>query len=101
MSSLELPVTPETVRKIAALARLRVSESELPVFALQLARIISYIDQLKEIPEEAFGHETPTAATPLRPDTARSGQGQQALEGNAPRMLHRYGVVPRVVGTGS
>jgi aspartyl/glutamyl-tRNA(Asn/Gln) amidotransferase C subunit len=90
------------VRQVAALARLRVPEEELERWTRQLARIVSYIDQLKGIPEEAYpgGELLPT---PLRPDEACPGPGLRALEANAPRLAHFLGVVPRVVGgrTGS
>lgn len=85
------------VRKIAALARLRVPDAELSAWTRQLSRIVSYIDQLKELPEEAH-RARPPEATPLRADSASAGEGQRALEQNAPALLHGHGVVPRVVG---
>ncbi|HTR04894.1 MAG TPA: Asp-tRNA(Asn)/Glu-tRNA(Gln) amidotransferase subunit GatC [Thermoanaerobaculia bacterium] len=94
-------VTPEVVRKVGELARLRVPEEELGRWAGQLSRIVGYIDQLAAIPEEAFGTAPPSAATPLRADVPRPGFGEEALAENAPRRLHGYGVVPRVVGAGS
>ena len=100
MSSDAHVVTPESVRQIAALARLRLPEAELPQWSEQLSRIVGYIDQLKEIPEEAFGAAPAGPPTPLRDDTPRPGFGEEALEANAPRRMHGYGVVPRVVGSG-
>ena len=99
MADRSSPVDEAVVRHVASLARLDVPESDLPRLTGQLARIVSYIDQLKEIPEEALG---PAAAEPmpLRADLPVPGGGQQALETNAPRSLHGYGVVPRVVGEG-
>ncbi|MGH9318248.1 MAG: Asp-tRNA(Asn)/Glu-tRNA(Gln) amidotransferase subunit GatC [Thermoanaerobaculia bacterium] len=90
-------VGPEVVRKIAALARLRVPDAELSAWSRQLSRIVSYIDQLKELPEEAF-QAGPAEATPLRADSPFPGGGQEALEANAPALLHGHGVVPRVFG---
>ena len=90
-------VGPEVVRKIAALARLRVPEAELSAWSRQLSRIVSYIDQLKELPEEAF-RAGPAATTPLRGDSPFPGGGQKALEANAPAILHGHGVVPLVLG---
>ena len=101
MSSASPVVTPEVVRQIAALARLRLPERDVAVWSGQLSRIVEYIGQLEQIPEEAFGEPSPGAATPLREDTARPGHGAEALEANAPRTIHGYGVVPRVVGQGS
>jgi aspartyl-tRNA(Asn)/glutamyl-tRNA(Gln) amidotransferase subunit C len=85
---------------VAALARIRVPEQDLPEWSAQLSRIVSYIDQLARIPEEAFGPPAPGMATPLRVDEPEAGNGPAALEANAPRRLHGYGAVPRVVGTG-
>ena len=100
MSSDSPVVTQDVVRQVASLARLRVPEGEIPLWSRQLSRIVEYIDQLKRIPEEAFGEPVSGPATPLRDDTPRPGHGAEALEANAPRRLHGYGVVPRVVGSG-
>lgn len=94
-------VTPAVVARVAQLARLRLPEGDLEKWSGQLSRIVSYIDQLAAIPEEAFGAAPAGTATPVRPDEPRPGGGEQALESNAPRQLHGYGVVPRVVGPGS
>jgi len=98
MPSNSSPVSPDVVRKVAALARLSVPEEDLPVFAQQLARIVSYIDQLNELPEE-HAAEAHVPATPLRVDEPGPCLGEEALENNA-RLLHGHGVVPRVVGSG-
>lgn len=91
------PVSREVVRKIAALARVSLPDEELPAWTEQLGRIVSYIDQLKELPlETAQAGEAPV--TPLRADTPTPGEGREALEGNS-RLLHGYGVVPRVVSS--
>jgi len=99
MASPPSVVTPEVVRKIAELARLRLPESELPRWTEQLSRIVGHIDLLKQIPEEAFGSAGPEPATPLRPDVPEPGRGDEALRENAPRELHGFGAVPRVVGS--
>lgn len=98
MSSPTSGVTPDVVRRIAELARLRLPEKELPLWAEQLSRIVGYIDQIQQIPEEAFTARAAGPSTPLRPDVPRDGYGEKALEANAPRLLHGSGVVPRVVG---
>jgi aspartyl-tRNA(Asn)/glutamyl-tRNA(Gln) amidotransferase subunit C len=100
MASSATVVTPEVVRKVAELARLRLPEAELPLWTEQPSRIVEYIDQLKQIPEAAFAAGPSGAPTPLRSDEPRPGGGAKALEENAPRLSHGYGVVPRVVGSG-
>ena len=101
MTSARPVVTAEMVRKVANLARLRVPEEDLSLWAEQLSRILAYIDQLAGIPEAAFGPARPGPATPVRKDDPVAGVGLEALEANAPRQVHGYGVVPRVVGSGS
>jgi aspartyl-tRNA(Asn)/glutamyl-tRNA(Gln) amidotransferase subunit C len=99
MADRSSPVDEAVVRHVASLARLDVPESDLPRLTGQLARIVSYIDQLKEIPEEELGPLGAEGSAP-RLDEAVAGEGQRALEANAPRSLHGYGVVPRIVGDG-
>jgi aspartyl/glutamyl-tRNA(Asn/Gln) amidotransferase C subunit len=97
MSSPPSPVSPDVVRKVAALARLSVPEPELPLWTEQLGRIVSYIDQLKELPEAGLDESIRPAPTPLRADEPAAGGGLRALRENA-RLLHDHGSVPRVVG---
>jgi len=92
------PVTPEVVRHVAALARLRVTEEELSVLTGQLARILSYIDQLKEIPPEVFPAAASPPKTPMREDAPVRGAGREALDANRAPQMHGFGAVPRVVG---
>jgi aspartyl-tRNA(Asn)/glutamyl-tRNA(Gln) amidotransferase subunit C len=102
------PVAPEVVRKVAALARLRLPEAELPAWTEQLGRILSYISQLERAVESGGGAERSAgsdgsepvlAPTPLRPDSPVAGGGAEALAVNAPDLVHGYGSVPRVVGS--
>jgi aspartyl-tRNA(Asn)/glutamyl-tRNA(Gln) amidotransferase subunit C len=100
MSSRPSTVTPDVVRRIAALARLRVPEGELSLWTRQLDRIVSYIDQLKELPENELPSSDIVNPTPFRTDAPRPGGGDRALAENAPATAHGFGVVPRVVGGG-
>jgi aspartyl-tRNA(Asn)/glutamyl-tRNA(Gln) amidotransferase subunit C len=101
MPSSSSVVTPEVVREVAGLARLRLPEDELERWTEQLSRIVGYIEQLKQIPEEVFAAPRGIPATPARADVPRDGRGQEALAANSPRRMHDYGAVPRVVGSGS
>jgi aspartyl-tRNA(Asn)/glutamyl-tRNA(Gln) amidotransferase subunit C len=100
MSSEAPPVGSEVVRKVAALARLRVPEEDLPAWTGQLGRILSYIGQLAEVRDRPAASEPPLDSTPARPDAPAPGHGREALEANAPALAHGYGSVPRVVGAG-
>jgi aspartyl-tRNA(Asn)/glutamyl-tRNA(Gln) amidotransferase subunit C len=101
MSSSSSVVTPDVVRDVAGLARLRLPEAELPRWTEQLSRIVAYIEQLRQIPESALAGPAEGFETPAREDVSRDGKGEEALAANAPRRMHGYGVVPRVVGSGS
>jgi aspartyl-tRNA(Asn)/glutamyl-tRNA(Gln) amidotransferase subunit C len=92
-------VTPDVVRRVAALARLRVPEEELPQLTAQLARILGYIDQIREIPPSDLPGTARAPATPVRGDVSRPGGGAETLEANAAGLVHGYGSVPRVVGS--
>jgi aspartyl/glutamyl-tRNA(Asn/Gln) amidotransferase C subunit len=94
-------VTPEVVRQVAGLARLRLPADELARWTEQLSRIVGYIEQLKQIPADAFASPESAPGTPVRQDTPRDGRGAEALAANTTSRMHDYGVVPRVVGSGS
>ncbi|MCA1581167.1 MAG: hypothetical protein LC796_07165 [Acidobacteria bacterium] len=93
------PVAPDMVRKVAALARLRVPDADLPAWTDQLGRILSYVGQLERIPERPAAAEAPLPPTPVRRDVSRPGFGSEALAANCPSTIHRYGSVPRIVGS--
>ena len=99
MSSETSPVAPEMVRKVAALARIRVPDADLPAWTDQLGRILSYVGQLERIPERPVSAEAPLPATPVRSDVPRTGFGAEALHANCPATIHGYGSVPRIVGS--
>ncbi len=94
-------VTPDVVRRVAELARLRLPDTELPLWTGQLSRIVGYIEQLRQIPEPELAIPAQAPATPVRDDAPRDGAGAEALARNSPRQVHGYGAVPRVVGTGT
>jgi aspartyl-tRNA(Asn)/glutamyl-tRNA(Gln) amidotransferase subunit C len=94
------PVGPDVVRKVAALARLRLPEEDLSAWTGQLGRILSYIGQLERVPAAASGGPgtRDLSATPMRDDRPEPGGGAAALAANEPDLVHGYGSVPRVVG---
>lgn len=86
------------VRRIAALARLALTESEVRGLARDLSAILDYVALLDalELPEGAPFPASGSAAT--RPDRpAASLDARSALAG-APRVARGHFIVPRVVG---
>jgi len=95
----------EEVRRIAELARLRISAREETTFASQLSEIVDYIDQLRKFDDDAASLEETEAASdaadndlPRPTDPAGSALLDQFLD-NAPASLDRFLLVPQVKAT--
>lgn len=88
----------EEVQRIAALAKLELSQDEIDRYALQLTHILDYIEQLRELPDEtAAASPSDLQPTPLRPDEvthpAESALGLQ----QAPDREGDFFRVPRIL----
>jgi aspartyl-tRNA(Asn)/glutamyl-tRNA(Gln) amidotransferase subunit C len=92
-------ITPEEVRELAQLARLRLGEEEVSRLAVDLDRMLDYVDTLRELDTgavEPMTHAVPFEC-PLRADeTAPSLPVDDALA-NAPRRENSFFQVPRIV----
>jgi aspartyl-tRNA(Asn)/glutamyl-tRNA(Gln) amidotransferase subunit C len=90
----------DDVAKVAALARLRLTDDELDMFTTQLANVLAHAEDLKTLATDGLA---PTAhpfglVNITRPDVARPGIGPDAALAGAPDAEeHRFGV-PRIVG---
>lgn len=91
----------EEVRRIAALARLRLSPEEERTFAEQLSAILGYVEQLKEL--DVSGVEPMTHAlaaggeVPLRGDALQDSLPPGEALANAPAREGTYFKVPRII----
>jgi aspartyl-tRNA(Asn)/glutamyl-tRNA(Gln) amidotransferase subunit C len=91
----------DEVRRIAALARLRLSPEEERVFQGQLSAILDHVAVLSEL--DVSGVEPMThalaagEAPPLRPDAPRPGLGQEEALRNAPARDGTAFRVPRII----
>lgn len=95
----------EEVRRIAELARLRISAREETTFASQLSEIVDYIDQLREFDDGTASLEEAEVASdatdndlPRPTDLEDSALLDQFLD-NAPASLDRFLLVPQVKAT--
>ncbi len=93
------------MRRIAELARLRISAREETTFASQLSEIVDYIDQLREFDDGMAFLEEAEAANdaadndlPRPADLEDSALLDQFLD-NAPASLDRFLLVPQVKAT--
>ncbi len=89
----------ETVARIARLARIAVPEEELDGLTGELARILEWIDRLREVDTEAVEpmRRVMDITPHLRPDEVTDGDCREAILRNAPRRWDGYFVVPKVV----
>lgn len=94
-------LTPDDVRKIAQLARLKLNDAEVDRFAAQLDSILDHFTELQSV--DTTGVE-PTAHSVggknvTRPDVARPSLTPDEVVANAPRAEDNMFVVPQIVET--
>lgn len=87
----------EEVRRIADLARLRLSPEEEVTFAAQLAQIVDYIDQLSAYATAPVDEGSAPVAEAA--DEPESFGAVEDLLHNAPALLDRFFLVPQVKST--
>lgn len=89
----------ETVRKIAFLARIRVSDDKLEPLARELDGILGWIEQLSEVDTDGVEPMTSVAAMtlPRRTDAVTDGQDPARVVSNAPDQVDNFYTVPKVV----
>lgn len=94
-----MSVDKDTVRRIASLARLRVSEARLTPLAGELNGIFQWVEMLNEVNVEGVPPMTSVIAHKLRwrQDEVTDGGVADALMGNAPEREDNFFVVPKVV----
>ena len=86
-------VSPETVRHVAALARIDLDDEEVDRFAEQFADILAYFETLDEVP--AVDREAELANV-LRPDEPRETLDRDRILENAPESEDGYFKGPNV-----
>ena len=94
-----MSVDAKTVRHIAKLARIAVSDAEVEALAPELSNILGWIEQLQEV--DVAGVEPMTAVIPnilrLRDDVVTEGDIRDEILLNAPAAEHGFFAVPKVI----
>jgi aspartyl-tRNA(Asn)/glutamyl-tRNA(Gln) amidotransferase subunit C len=89
----------ETVRRVAHLARMAVTEDEIKGLGRELNAILAFVGQLADI--DVTGVEPMTSVTPMvmkmRKDEVNDGGIAGAVLANAPEREDHFFVVPKVV----
>ena len=92
-------IDPETARKVAHLARIRVAEADLPRLAGELSGILTFMEQLNEV--DIDGVEPMVSVTPMRLKRRADGVTDGGMPGkvlsNAPDAREGFFAVPKVV----
>ena len=89
-----MKISREEARRIAGLAHLQFDDAALDRMADEMTKILSYIDQLREVEGST---DKSVGATPLRDDVVRPGVPRDAVERNAPAFRDGHFVVPKVI----
>jgi len=94
-----MSVDTNTVKRIAGLARIAISDQDAARLAPELDNILGWIEQLGEV--DTSGVEPTTAvipnATRLRDDVVTDGGIRDQLMANAPQGEHGFFTVPKVI----
>lgn len=89
----------KTVKKVASLARIRMSDEELERMAPQLSKIIGFVEQLAEVNTDNI---EPLASVVditlrLREDSVTDGDYSEKILKNAPEQTQGFFVVKKII----
>ncbi|WP_422343672.1 Asp-tRNA(Asn)/Glu-tRNA(Gln) amidotransferase subunit GatC [Parasphingorhabdus sp.] len=94
-----MSVDKETVKKIASLSRIAVTEAEADALVPELNNILGWVEQLGEV--DCSKVESMTAVIPnklrLRDDIVSDGNVRDKVLANAPVAEHGFFAVPKVI----
>lgn len=89
----------QTVKRVARLARIAVSDEEASRMTGELNTILGFVEQLNEV--DVSGVEPMTSVTPMemkkRRDTVTDGNKATDIVANAPATEENFFLVPKVV----
>jgi len=94
-----MQVDEATVRRIARLARIKISDAEAKSLEKELSGILDWVNQLDEVDTASVEPMTRVVAQNLkmRDDIVTDGEIADAVTANAPLVEDHYFVVPKVV----
>lgn len=94
-----MQVDEATVRRIARLARIKVTDAEAKGLEKELTQILQWVEQLGEV--DTANVEPMTRVVPIaikmRDDTVNDGENVKAVTVNAPMTEDGFFVVPKIV----
>lgn len=94
-----MSVDPATVRRVARLARIAVSDTDVVTMQGELNAILGFVEQLREV--DVTGVEPMTSVIPMemrkRQDIVTDGGKADDIVANAPETADHFFLVPKVV----
>lgn len=94
-----MPVDKDTVKRVARLARIAVSDADAEALQTDLNAILGFVEQLNEVDIEGVEPMTSVIGMTLkmRSDTITDGDQAEDIVANAPVSDAQFFVVPKVV----
>jgi aspartyl-tRNA(Asn)/glutamyl-tRNA(Gln) amidotransferase subunit C len=95
-----MSLTRRDVEGIAHLARLEITDGELPVYVDSLSKILSFVEQLNAAQTgtaEPMAHPLEGEVQRLRPDAVTETDRHAKYQANAPLVAGALYVVPKVI----
>jgi|TARA_R100000501_G_scaffold17911_1_gene34639 aspartyl-tRNA(Asn)/glutamyl-tRNA(Gln) amidotransferase subunit C len=94
-----MSVDADTVRKIAHLARIKLPDERVEPMMNELNNILDWVEQLREVDTADVEPTTAVIANRLRwrEDEVTDGNVQEKVLANAPKPLHGFFAVPKVI----
>jgi len=95
-----MSLTRAQVEGIAHLARLEITEEQMPVYVDSLSRIIDFVEQLAAADTggvEPMAHPLADQVQRLRPDTVAETDQHEKYQRNAPGVAAGLYLVPKVI----
>jgi aspartyl-tRNA(Asn)/glutamyl-tRNA(Gln) amidotransferase subunit C len=95
-----MSLTRQEVEKIAHLARLSITEQEMPVYVTSLSSIMAFVDELSQAQVGSvapMAHPLVGQNQRLRPDVVADTDRHEKYQENAPQVQAGLYVVPRVI----
>lgn len=95
-----MSLTRQDVEKIALLARLSITDEEMPVYVTSLSSIVDFVDELSRVPTldvVPMAHPLDGQHQRLRADVVTETDNREKYQANAPAVQAGLYVVPRVI----
>jgi len=95
-----MPLTRRDVENIAHLARLEITEAELPVYVGSLSAILAFVEQLAAAATDdvvPMAHPLEGQVQRLREDSVTETDRREAYQRNAPAVEAGLYLVPKVI----